>query len=102
MQYRSTRDSKLNVSSALAIKTGLSPEGGLFLPETVPAVSQEEIGALANMSYNERAVNILSRFLTDFSQEEIVHCVNSAYTREKFETDEIAPVYKLNENAYFL
>ncbi len=102
MQYRSTRDSKLNVSSALAIKTGLSPEGGLFLPETVPAVSLDEIGALANMSYNERAVNILSRFLTDFSQEEIVHCVNSAYTREKFETDEIAPVYKLNENAYFL
>ncbi len=102
MQYRSTRDSKLNVTSALAIKTGLSPEGGLFLPETVPNVSLEEIGALANMSYNERAVNILSRFLTDFSQEEIVHCVNSAYTREKFETDEIAPVYKLNENAYFL
>jgi len=102
MQYRSTRDSALNVSSALAIKTGLAPDGGLFLPEAVPSVALEEIGALANMTYNERAVNILSRFLTDFTQEEIISCVNNAYTREKFETDEIAPVYKLNDKAYFL
>ncbi len=102
MQYRSTRDSKLNVSSALAIKTGLAPDGGLFLPETVPSVSLEDIGALAKMSYNERAVNILSRFLTDFTQEEIVSCVNNAYSREKFETDEIAPIYKLDDKAYFL
>ena len=102
MQYISTRDKSLHVSSAQAIKTGLSPEGGLFLPETVPTVTLEEIGALAQMSYNERAVNILKRFLTDFSQEEIVHCVNSAYSREKFETDAIAPVYKLDNNEYFL
>lgn len=102
MQYRSTRDSKLNVSSAMAIKTGLAPDGGLFLPETVPHVTLEEIGALSQMTYNERAVNILSRFLTDFTQEEITACVNSAYSREKFETDEIAPIFKLNDKAYFL
>ncbi len=102
MQYRSTRDSKLSVSSAMAIKTGLSPDGGLFLPETVPQISLSEIEALSNMTYNERAIDILSRFLTDFTHDEIVDCVNKAYNREKFETDEIAPVFKLNQDVYFL
>ena len=102
MQYRSTRDNSLSVSSALAIKTGLSAEGGLFLPESIPTVTLEEIKALAPMSYNERAMNILSRFLTDFTKEELESCVNNAYTREKFETDEIAPVFKLDDSTYFL
>lgn len=102
MQYRSTRDNSLSVSGALAIKTGLSPEGGLFLPEEIPAISLDEIKSLAPMSYNERAINILKRFLTDFTQEELESCVNNAYTREKFETDEIAPVFKLDDNTYFL
>ena len=102
MQYRSTRNSQLNVESAMAIKTGLSPEGGLFLPESVPELTLKEIGELTNMSYQERAIHILSRFLTDFTLDEIINCVNNAYTREKFETDAIAPVYKLNDQAYFL
>lgn len=102
MQYRSTRNSKLSVSAAMAIKTGLAPDGGLFLPEAVPQISLEEIERLGKMTYNERAVDILSRFLTDFTQEEITSCVNRAYSREKFETDEIAPIFKLNQNAYFL
>jgi len=102
MQYRSTRDSKLSVSSAMAIKTGLAPDGGLFLPDAVPHVSLSEIEALASMTYNERAIDILSRFLTDFTDEEIASCVNSAYSREKFETDAIAPLFKLNASTYFL
>ena len=102
MQYRSTRDSGFAVSSAMAIKTGLAPDGGLFLPETVPSISIDEIGALSTQSYNGRAMNILKRFLTDFTQEEIADCVNNAYSREKFETDEIAPVFKLNDTTYFL
>ena len=102
MQYRSTRDSNTQVTSAMAIKTGLAPDGGLFLPETVPQVSLSEIESLCGMTYNERAVDILSRFLTDFTQEEITTCVNRAYSREKFETEEIAPIFKLNQNTYFL
>jgi len=102
MQYRSTRDNKINVTSAMAIKTGLAPDGGLFLPETIPSLSLSEIDALASMTYNERAEDILGRFLTDFTKEEIKECVNGAYSREKFETDEIAPVFKLNDTTYFL
>ncbi|MCC8160654.1 MAG: threonine synthase [Oscillospiraceae bacterium] len=102
MQYQSTRDKSISVSSAQAIKTGLSADGGLFVPESFPSVSLEEIKNLASKSYNERAYFVLSKFLTDFTEEELKKCIDSAYTKEKFETDSIAPVYKLNDSAYFL
>ena len=102
MQFISTRDKSVSVSSAMAIKTGLSADGGLFLPETIPHVELDDIKALANMSYNERAKKILSLFLTDFTDEELTDCVNKAYNREKFETDEIAPLYKTDDSTYFL
>ena len=102
MEYQSTRDKKVQVSSAYAIKTGLAADGGLYVPKQIPQLTLNEIEALAPMSYNERAVNILSRFLSDFSLEEIEACVNCAYTKEKFETIEIAPIYKLDDKVYFL
>ena len=102
MQFKSTRDGKVSVSSAMAIKTGLSPDGGLFLPESIPNVDMATIESLASMSYNERAKKILGLFLTDFTDEELTDCVNSAYNREKFETDEIAPVYKTSDGVYYL
>ncbi len=102
MQFNSTRDKSVAVASAMAIKTGLSPDGGLFLPETIPYVDLGTINSLASMSYNDRAKKILGLFLTDFTDEELTDCVNRAYNREKFETDEIAPVYKTAPGTYFL
>ena len=55
MQYHSTRDNSISVSSAHAIEQGLSVEGGLFVPEEFPKVSLEEIEELAGKSYHERA-----------------------------------------------
>ena len=102
MNYRSTRDNQISYTSTNAIIKGLSPEGGLFVPDTIPFVNFEEIGKLSEMNYRERAKYILGRFLTDFTEEEIESCVNSAYTKEKFGTDAIAPVYKLNNTSYVL
>ena len=102
MQYQSTRDNTIKVSAAMAIKTGLSAEGGLFVPECFPSVSMAEIEALSSKSYQERAYFVLSKFLTDFSKEELLNCINNAYTKEKFGTDAIAPVYKLNDSEYVL
>ena len=102
MNYQSTRNKSISVSSAEAIKTGLSAEGGLFVPESFPSVSLGDIESLAQKSYGERAYFILSKFLTDFTDEELWQCINGAYTKEKFETDSIAPVYKLNSSTYFL
>ena len=62
MQYHSTRDNSISVSSAQAIKQGLSVEGGLFIPEKFPEVGMDEIGALASKSYQDRAYFILQKF----------------------------------------
>ena len=102
MNYTSTRDKDISVKSAEAIAKGLSPEGGLFVPESIPSVSLTNIKYMADMTYRERANEILGRFLTDFTAQELENCINSAYTKEKFETNAIAPVYKLNENQYVL
>lgn len=102
MQYRSTRDNSISVSSAQAIKQGLSKEGGLFVPENFPKVDLEQIAELSKKNYQERAAFVLKKFLTDFSDEDLNNCITSAYTKEKFGTEAIAPVYKLNDDVYFL
>ena len=102
MQYQSTRNKTISVSSAMAIKQGLSEEGGLFVPESFPSVTMEEICSLQDMDYQGRAYFVLSKYLTDFSEEELKNCISRAYTKQKFETDSIAPVYKLDQNTYFL
>ena len=102
MLYGSTRDKSIEIKSAQAIKTGLSKDGGLFVPKEFPVLGIEEIESLAGMSYNDRAVFILSKFLTDFDLFEIKECVDLAYNKEKFETENIAPVYKLDDKVYFL
>lgn len=102
MQYKSTRNSSISITSAEAIKQGLSVEGGLFVPESIPVMSLSEIESLMNMDYRQRAKTILSKFLTDFTDEELDNCVNNAYTKEKFGSDNIAPVYKLNNEQYIL
>ncbi|MBR7163679.1 MAG: threonine synthase, partial [Clostridia bacterium] len=83
MEYTSTRDNNLSVSAAYAIKTGLAPDGGLFVPKSFPRVFGEELLELAQLSYAERAVKILEKFLTDFSEAELSDCAYSAYNKEK-------------------
>ncbi len=102
MQYQSTRNKTISTSSAEAIKKGLSDEGGLFVPERIPMLTKDEIANLADKTYQERAFFILSKYLADFSDEELKLCINAAYTKEKFGTNSIAPVYKLNNSTYFL
>lgn len=102
MLYGSTRDKSIKIKSAEAIKKGLSKDGGLFVPSEFPTLTLEQLGELTQMSYNDRAVYVLSKFLTDFDLFEIKECVDLAYSKEKFETENIAPVYKLNDGVYFL
>ena len=102
MKYQSTRDAKVSVSAAYAIKTGLSAEGGLFVPERFPKFSLDFINSLSAMSYNDRACAVFKEFLDDFSADEIRQCVDKAYNKDNFETENIAPVYKLSDDVYIL
>ena len=56
MYYNSTRNNNIKVESALAIKTGISADGGLFVPQSIPQVDSEFIASLTDKSYKQRAV----------------------------------------------
>ncbi|MFU0833118.1 MAG: Threonine synthase [Oscillospiraceae bacterium] len=101
MNYQSTRSRADEVCSAQAISQGLCGDGGLFVPEEFPVVMPQELSEMENESYQQRAERILSRYLTDFTDEEIHECVSSAYTSESF-PDGPAPVVKLGGKVFFL
>lgn len=102
MYYKSTRGGINSITSAEAIKRGLAPDGGLFVPESAIRLAPEEIYSLAGMNYNERAIFILSRFLDDYTHQELLECVNGAYDNGKFDEDTVAPIRKINDNVYIL
>lgn len=97
--YRSTRGEGSTVTASQAILKGLSEDGGLFVPDQIPAldISMEE---LSGMSYQQVAYEVMSRFLTDFTEEELKNCIDHAYDK-KFDTEAIAPLKKA-DGTYFL
>lgn len=102
MEYTSTRNNKIRVSSAQAISQGISKEGGLFVPCSFPQFTLETIKNMVSMSYIERAKLILKEYLTDFSEDEINYCVEGAYEASKFSSSKIAPVVNVNKNENIL
>jgi len=102
MFYKSTRNAELKLKSAEAIKKGLSEEGGLFVPEEIPVLTQQELDSMVSMSYIDRANLVLKKYLTDFTAKEISACTEGAYGGGKFSSDKVAPVVKLADNRYLL
>ncbi len=101
MDYISTRNSALKAASAQAVAKGLSEEGGLFVPETLPKLADDEILAMCGDGYAERAYKIFAKLMTDFSEEELRDCVNSAYNANNFDTENIAEIKNVG-GAYIL
>ena len=97
--YKSTRSNDVEVTASQAILKGLADDGGLFVPESLPAL-EADMDTLAGMSYQETAYEVMRQFLTDFTEEELKDCIAKAYD-EKFDTKEIAPLVKKDE-AYYL
>lgn len=102
MYYKSTRDSNVKVDSAHAIAQGISKDGGLFVPSEIPTLSKNEILAIADMTYCERAAYVFAKYLTDFTEGEIRYCVENAYNDRKFSTDSIAEIAHLFDGTYML
>ena len=101
MKFISTRGSGERVDAAYAIKTGLASDGGLFMPESIPQITEEELLLLADKSYEERAAYIIGKFLTDYTYEELLTDAKGAYAKEKFGPCP-APVKKLDGGHYVL
>ncbi len=102
MDYKSTRNSALRVTSAQAIAQGISKDGGLFVPAQIPALTENDIKALCDMTYIERAESILLQYLTDFTLDEVKQCAQEAYGNGTFDDDIPAPLARLGKNAYML
>ena len=102
MYYKSTRNSDVRVDSATAITQGISADGGLFVPESVPKLTLDEIKYLAGLNYSCRAAYIFKKYLTDFTDAEIQYCTDSAYSTKNFETESIAEISQLFDGTYML
>lgn len=97
--YRSTRGGMSGVKASQAVLQGLAPDGGLFVPETIPQLDVS-IEDLQGRSYQEIAYEVMKLFLTDYSEEDLKYCINNAYDK-KFDTPEIAPIREA-DGVYYL
>ena len=97
--YKSTRDDSVKVTASQAILKGLAPDGGLFVPESIPSFDKS-LEELSKISYKEVAYEVMKLMLDDFTEEELKACIDKAYD-EKFDTDVIAPLVKA-DGAYYL
>ena len=84
MNFISTRGHAEKVTAAQAIARGLAPDGGLFVPESIPQLSKEDIAALCKLSYPERAAKILSLYLSDYTEEELLADCRAVYAETSF------------------
>lgn len=96
--YRSTRNREETASASEAILKGLTNDGGLFVPDSIPKL-QVSVEDLKEMTYQDIAYAVMKEFLTDFTEEELKTCIANAYD-SKFDTEEIAPIVKAGDVYY--
>ena len=101
MSFFSTRGESC-VTASQAILHGLAPDGGLYVPAIFPTVPMQRITDFCEWDYPTRAVSILKRYLEDFTIPEIEESVRAAYSAERFDTPEIAPVRRLDDSTWVL
>ncbi len=101
MEYTSTRDRAVRVPAARAIAQGISADGGLFVPDHIPALFPDDLKRLCSLDYVGRAAEVLGLYLTDFSPAQIVSCVRGAYLG-RFDADKPAPLHPLADGVDML
>lgn len=99
VMYKSTRSEGAMVTASQAILKGLADDGGLFVPDTIPALDVA-LDKLSEMTYQETAYEVMKLFFSDFTEEELKTCIDGAYD-DKFDTKEIAPLVK-KDGAFYL
>ena len=97
--YNSTRSKGNPVKASQAILKGLADDGGLFVPDHIPALDKS-LEELSHMSYGQVAYEVMKLYLTDFTEEELKNCIAKAYD-SKFDTEVIAPLVEA-DGAYYL
>ena len=100
MKFLSTRGQSPSLGFSDAVATGLAPDGGLYLPETLPAFTAADLARFAPLSYPELCYEFMSRFATDIPADTLRALIAKSYTT--FSHADIAPVVKLDDQTYVL
>ncbi|AMX02240.1 threonine synthase [Microbulbifer thermotolerans] len=101
MKFISTRGRAPSLSFADTVLTGLASDGGLYVPESLPAFSREEIASMAGLDYRELAFRIMQPFVgSDVSEEELRGIIDRSYST--FRHSAIAPLVQTDTNEWIL
>ncbi|MDX5329756.1 MAG: threonine synthase, partial [Caulobacteraceae bacterium] len=99
MRYVSTRGQSPAVGFVDAVLSGLAPDGGLYVPETWPSFSTEEIAAMRGQSYAHVAAQVLGRFAGDEIPAEVV-CSLCEEAYATFAHAAVVPLVQLSPGAF--
>ena len=99
MRFISTRGGE-KVTAAEAVTRGIAVNGGLFVPEKLPAITQAEMDEMLEASFPERTAKILKKFFTDATEAELLSALEEAYSH--FEGDDPAPLVRVDDGVYML
>ena len=98
MRYVSTRGGGEPVSFEAAISAGYAPDGGLYVPETLPRITAEDLDAWRTMDFTAVAVEVLLPFLDgEVSREELAELLSRSY--EGYDAPDTVPVTKLTNTS---
>ncbi len=100
MKYQSSRGKYKSVSAADAVKMGIAPDGGLFVPDFIPLLKPQDLAEMQKQDYQTRASTVMSYYLDDFTANEVANCVYSAYNHAAFDHAAIAPLHQLNDKVF--
>ena len=98
MKFISTRGKSPAVTAAEAIRRGLAPDGGLYVPDALPVFSASELEALLTLPYAELSAAVLERFLPGFSREELLGYTKKAYA--SFDDGAVVPLHALGDKLW--
>lgn len=109
MNYISTRGQSPAQAFSDILLGGLAPDGGLYLPESYPQLSDADLTAMRGMNYRQLAYAILSRFITDIPAADLQALIDKTYTaqvyhnvREGENAEDITPLHTLEPNLHLL
>lgn len=109
MKYISTRGQSPAQSFSEILLGGLAPDGGLYLPETYPHFSAEDLTQMRGMNYRELAFAVLSRFATDIPAADLKAIIDKTYTAEVYcnvrdgeNAEDITPLHTLEPDLHLL
>lgn len=96
MKYYSTQNPNHKVSLSEAVIKGLAPDNGLYMPERIPTLSQDQIESLSNMSFQEIGYLVIgSLFTEDLTDVQIKELVDHTLTFD-------APLVQVEDDVYSL